>query len=488
MPVEIFGVPYGSAGGSGGATFTAGVSSGGNTAGTTGTVSNGMLMYGGANITLSQSSGAGGASVSIVGGAGGAFTGGISSGGNTAGTTGTVSNGILFFGGNNVTLSGSSAAGGASISFVGPNTGSFTAGVSSGGNSAGTTGTVSNGIRFFGGNSITLSQSSAAGGATISVVGPSAWSQSGGMSNLGNTSGTSGIASGSAVRLLFAGGTNITLSQSVNGASGTVTIIGPTQSAQTGISGIAGSAASTVTAGTIQFANANGVSFGLNGSTMTASYTQSVPPLISKFYQAQAGNNASQQQNGTASFNWIEIPYDISFSRIDVPVNILLGSSATANTGNVEISSGLVIYSISNSSTLNPIAGAFGTTTYTWASNTANFSNLTGGRLMSFPVATTLPAGFYYVGLQLSTTNNSSIGTATTQYTNSLNVPCGNYQTSIGYGDIGAAIVAGSDVMPGQGLASTTFTATNATVNIGNITATGAAKNQGAFHIVLRNF
>lgn len=44
-----------------------------------------------------------------------------------------------------------------------------------------------------------------------------------------------------------------------------------THAEQTGISGIAGSGASTVTAGTVQFANSNDVSFGLNGSTMTAS-------------------------------------------------------------------------------------------------------------------------------------------------------------------------------------------------------------------------
>jgi hypothetical protein len=36
---------------------------------------------------------------------------------------------------------------------------------------------------------------------------------------------------------------------------------------------VAGSGASTVTSGTLQFANLNGVSFGLNGSTMTASYS-----------------------------------------------------------------------------------------------------------------------------------------------------------------------------------------------------------------------
>ena len=47
-----------------------------------------------------------------------------------------------------------------------------------------------------------------------------------GMSNLGNTLGTSGVVSGLNVELLLAGGNNITLSQSIAGSSATVTIIG----------------------------------------------------------------------------------------------------------------------------------------------------------------------------------------------------------------------------------------------------------------------
>jgi hypothetical protein len=63
-------------GGGGGATFSAGVSTLGNTAGSTGTVSNQVVLVGGSNVTLSQSSGAGGATVSIIGASGGAGAGG----------------------------------------------------------------------------------------------------------------------------------------------------------------------------------------------------------------------------------------------------------------------------------------------------------------------------------------------------------------------------------------------------------------------------
>jgi hypothetical protein len=77
-----------------------------------------------------------------------------------------------------------------------------------------------------------------------------------------NTAGTTSSLQGSV--LYLSGGNNITLS----GNSNTVIV-----SAGAGGGGVAvaGSAASTVTSGTMQFANSNGFSFGLNGSTMTLS-------------------------------------------------------------------------------------------------------------------------------------------------------------------------------------------------------------------------
>jgi len=46
------------------------------------------------------------------------------------------------------------------------------------------------------------------------------------MSNIGNTAGTSGVISASAMQMLLAGGPNITLSQSINGGSATVSVSG----------------------------------------------------------------------------------------------------------------------------------------------------------------------------------------------------------------------------------------------------------------------
>jgi hypothetical protein len=304
---------------------------------------------------------------------------------------------------------------------------------------------------------------------------------------VGNTSGTTAVLPG---RMVFAGGNNITLSQSTSAGNLMTITISHSQPAQTGISGIAGSAASTVTAGTIQFANSNGVSFGLNGSTMTASYTQSTPPIISKYYHAPEGAiSSAQQSNNVVHMQFVEIPYDLSFTRVDIPILVSLASSGTTNTAAIVMTSGLFIYSMSASQTLNPITGSVGTTTYTWASNTANFNNLTGGRLASFALATTLPAGQYYVGFQLSTTSGSSIGASTTALGNTVSLLLGSCYTASAIADLGAATNVSSDMLIGRAFFNGgSIAGTSQSVNLGAWTATGVGKFYGNFPVLFRNF
>jgi hypothetical protein len=136
-----------------------------------------------------------------------AFSMGMSTIGNTSGTSGTASNQVIFAGGNNVTLSQSTGVGGNTIS-IAAGAPAFSAGISNIGNTTGTSGTVSNQIIFAGGNNITLSQSTGAGGNTISIAG-------GGGFALANsqTVYSSGTAS-----LNVAGGA-MTIASSTNGAS-----------------------------------------------------------------------------------------------------------------------------------------------------------------------------------------------------------------------------------------------------------------------------
>jgi len=192
--------------------------------------------------------------------------------GNTAGDTGTVGGRLVLAGGNNITLSGSSSGASLTLTISGPNGGG--AGVSTLGNTLGATGTVGGQLVFAGGSNITLSQSTNGNSATITILGvnPSAGTQTAGISNLGNTLGTSGVITGSAIELVFAGGNNITLSQSLNGSSATITVIGPTiASSLTAINLSAGTTSNNLSA--FVLSNSNNISFGLNGSTITAIVT-----------------------------------------------------------------------------------------------------------------------------------------------------------------------------------------------------------------------
>ncbi|HEX3569047.1 MAG TPA: hypothetical protein VHT70_05235 [Candidatus Saccharimonadales bacterium] len=94
-------------------------------------------------------------------------------GGNTAGGGALISNGTMTLaGGNNITLSQNGNA--VTISGAAGGGAGFSAGMSNIGNTIGTSGTVSNQLVFAGGNNITLSQSTDVGGNTISISAPDA--------------------------------------------------------------------------------------------------------------------------------------------------------------------------------------------------------------------------------------------------------------------------------------------------------------------------
>lgn len=271
------------------------VSDVGNTSGVTGGFPRLMILAGGDNITLSGATDLNAMTVTIsgaAGGGGGAGTNtlGISNLGNTSGTSGVITGSNLQFilaGGNNIVLSQSINGSSATVTISASNqsvqtqmTG-LTAGLSNIGNTSGDTALVSRRLVFAGGNNITLSGSTDANSMTITV---SAFNQSvqtqmtgltAGLSNIGNTAGDTGLVSN---RLVLAGGNNITLSGSTNGQSMTITISG---AAGGGAAGSISAGTTRATLGEVVFSNSNGISFGVNGQTVTASYT--VPTVPAQF-------------------------------------------------------------------------------------------------------------------------------------------------------------------------------------------------------------
>jgi hypothetical protein len=221
---------------------------------------------------------------------------GASNTGNTAGNTG-ISTGIdwVVAGSNNITISQSTAGGGPNTIWVsGPTTVAQTNqsaikgfGVSNTGTTAGNTG-LSTGIDWViaASGNITASQSTVGGGPNTvwlsvpNVIAQTVESQTFGVSNLGNTLGTSGVASGGQVRFILVGSSNITLSQSINGASGTITINAANQTVQPainafGVSNTGNTAGNTGTSSGISFVVA-----GTNNITISQSTAGGGPNTV----------------------------------------------------------------------------------------------------------------------------------------------------------------------------------------------------------------
>lgn len=97
---------------------------------------------------------------------------GVSTGGNTSGTTGTTIGTIVLAGGNQITLSQATAVNAATITISGRDA-IFGAGVSTGGNTLGITGTQTGTLVLAGGNGVTLSQATSPTGLTVTVNGVS---------------------------------------------------------------------------------------------------------------------------------------------------------------------------------------------------------------------------------------------------------------------------------------------------------------------------
>lgn len=359
--------------------FSAGFSTGGNTAGTTSMVTGDVVFAGGANITLSGSTGAAGAmTVSIVGGAAGGI--GLQAGTQTA-TSGTVlfsnSNGISFGMSNssvvtasytvptqtNQTIglyassqttaqSSSSTVDARSISFVGA--GNISVGLSAGSYiiSGAAGGQTNQTVGMYALGNTTQNSSTTFDARTLSFNGLgeitvgysngsiqlSAPVQSLGVSTGGNTLGNTGTQAG---QVIFAGGNNITLSVSTAaGGAQTITISGANAGgAQTGISGIVVSN-TTYTSGTVSFSNANGISFGSSaGQAITASYT--VPTQTNQTVGLYGLGNTTQNSSTTLDARTISLnglgAMTVGYSNGSVQLSAPATSSLSA-TGLVSLS------------------------------------------------------------------------------------------------------------------------------------------------------
>lgn len=221
---------------------------------------------------------------------------------------------------------------------------------------------------------------------------------------LGNTAGTTGTTLTTEGPLYLSGGNNITLS----GNSNTIVISAGAGGGTTNQTGpnIADGNGNTVTSGTVVFSNSNGVSFGLNGSTMTASV------IANNTYDGWAPYAdllmvAGQQGQGTLFMEPEHSPYYFQ-DRVGVPIAY---SNASNSTGSITMSYWMAFYT-QTGSTLSLSASTSVTTAFTFSGTVGSYSLYSGMRLLTFPWSLTVPEGEVYIGHLSRTTSagaNASI-------------------------------------------------------------------------------
>lgn len=165
-------------------------------------------------------------------------------------------------------------------------------------------------------------------------------------------------------------------------------------------------AGSTITSGTVLFSNANGVTFGLNGSTMTASI------IANQTYDGWAPYAdlemvAGQQGQGTLYMEPEHSPYYFQ-DRVGIPIAY---SNASNSTGSVTLSYWMGFYT-QNGSTLSLSASTSFSTGLTFSGTVGSWSLHSGMRLLTIPWNLTVPEGEIYIGHLSRTTTagaNASI-------------------------------------------------------------------------------
>jgi hypothetical protein len=453
--------------------------SGGNTLGNTGTVSNQIVFAGGSNITLSGATNAGGMTVTISGGAGGGGGGVGIQVSNTTYTSGTV----IFSNANGISFG--STAGGVTASYTVPTQTNQTVGVyGSSQTTNSSSGTVdARSISFVGQGNVSVGYSNGSvlindGGAGATTAG---WYATGNTTN--NTTASVALSSqlynfqGGMTGGFSAGSFQISApATSSLSATGLVSIVTQISTISIGVNAAGTNYSSGSTTGNMV------------GTINTAGITVSVPymtryvwPMPGQFTAISAPGNASM------SVQYVPVYTPVTGTRIDALMAISGGSSATTNTAGIAFSQYAIIYTL-NGATLSSLSSGSTQTTYTYASNTAGRTELTGSviRPVSVPVNFNMAPGEYYIGFNIIT-NVTSIGLSTTNPGFTMSMYGGNdLQTSLNYAEFGSNTATSVGLFR-MGVYSAATTGIVTRLSVSAINQTGSAVSAGNIALVFRN-
>ena len=253
----------------------------------------------------------------------------------------------------------------------------------------------------------------------------------------GNTAGATALVSTGTFEIR--GGANITIGQTGN----TLQISGAAGGGGGGAAGTVSAGTTNLTLGALSFGNANGISFGLNGSTLTASYTVPSTAGLLSAINLSAGSTSSNA-SAFAFNNANGISFGLNGTVLTASHNGLTSQSNQALSG----SNGSFTFQTATFGNLN------GLSFYT-----SNGSLVGSYTVPSVPAQSNQTLGLYAVG----NTTNSSSGTADARSLSffgagiaSVGVTNGSVQISVpsggGAGDGGNTLAAGSQTAASAGL------------------------------------
>lgn len=300
----------------------------------------------------------------------------FATGNTTQSSTGTTNaSSIIFRGEGNVSIG--ITGGSIVISGAAGGGGNFSAGVSNLGNTGGSTGITGTRLVFVGSNNITLSQSTDANGGTISVFGGAgAGGFAAGASNLGNTAGATGVTQ---TRLVLVGSGVVSLSQTTDANGGTLSILAPATSSLVGVSG---------------------VSVSTNGSTVSIMANPFYKSRFNPFMEAVAVEGQIGQ--GSLHIHPIPDPDNFVFDRVLFDVRGTQNTQ-TNSTGTFTVSLWAGIYT-RNVASLSLLASSSTSQALTF-SGTVNSTLINGPRLLSMGWTTTITQGDLWMAIVSRTTS-----------------------------------------------------------------------------------
>ena len=365
---------------------------------------------------------------------------GVSAYGNTTGQSSSSNYSLTQF---NISAAGIVSAGWSNNSFIisAPGTTGLTqlsAGMSNLGNTAGTTGMASQQLVLVGGNNITLSGSTAAGGLqTVSIIGGAGGGGGGvnfGVSTAGNTAGATGTVSTGNVVLVGNGAISLSQATGAAGSAATITINAPA------VSSLVGN---------------NGITVSTNGSTINVGNAVNTD-FYAPYDDLNIGSLGYQIGQGSLIIDPQPLP-TIQFDRVLFPI---YNTNASNSSGSHTISASVGIYS-RNNSTLALVGSGSVSTGITHSGTVGSYSLYSGMRNMTISLNTTLSGGNYWLAFGSST---SSAGNDGSYYNIVVSGP------AFGYGAIfGQPIIGSNQIIPGQGIYTSTTNAVPASVPFSQI-------------------